>query len=188
MEFAARIPALSGSNITLEILRDHLPLILEDIAEDLRRPQTRDESILKSQGHGAQLGGETAAQRHGKFRAVSGLSVNELVAEFRVLRAAVLRLWSESCAPNEFTAEDVMRFNEAIDQAVAESVAFFHAEVEHWRALLLGVVGHDLRGPLNGVLLAAEVLTLEARQTPYVVHAEHRARGEANGCAAGLAP
>jgi hypothetical protein len=34
--------------------------------------------------------------------------------------------------------EDVIRFNEAIDQAVAESVGHFHAQVEQARNLLLG--------------------------------------------------
>lgn len=69
-----------------------------------------------------------------------------------------------------------MRFNEAVDQAVAESVAFFHAEVEHWRALLLGVVGHDLRGPLNAVLLTSEVLMHQAAHTSFSPYAESIAR------------
>jgi signal transduction histidine kinase len=172
MDYAAKIPALSGSKVSLEILRDHLPLILDEIARDLEQPQTRAESVLKSRGLGLLPSDTTAAQLHGKSRAVSGLTIEQLVAEFRVLRSSVLRQWSDACTPDEFTSEDTMRFNEAIDQAVAESVAFFNAEVEHWRALLLGVVGHDLRGPLNGVLLTSEVLMREAKNTPFATRVE----------------
>jgi len=44
--------------------------------------------------------------------------------------------------------EDIGRFNEAIDQAIAESVDYLSSEVDRWRAVFLGVLGHDLRGPL----------------------------------------
>src|SRR3712207_6746219 len=84
VEFARSIPSLSGSTMTLEILRDHLPVILDEIAADLDQPQTRAESILKSQGLGPQPAAASAAQMHGKLRAVSGLTVDQLVAEFRV--------------------------------------------------------------------------------------------------------
>ena len=36
---------------------------------------------------------------------------------------------------------DMVRFNEAIDQAIAESVAFFNSQLEHERNLLLGMSG-----------------------------------------------
>jgi signal transduction histidine kinase len=51
--------------------------------------------------------------------------------------------------------DDVIRFNEAIDQAVAESVGHFHAQVERARNLLLGIIGHDMRSPLQTVLATA---------------------------------
>ncbi len=47
--------------------------------------------------------------------------------------------------------EDVIRFIEAIDQAVAESVGHFHAQVERARNLLLGMLGHDMRSPLQAI-------------------------------------
>lgn len=52
-----------------------------------------------------------------------------------------------------------MRFNEAIDQALAESISFFNAQVEKSRNLLLGMVGHDLRTPLQSILLTANYLS-----------------------------
>jgi len=161
VRYAGEIPALSGQ--ALETLRDHLPLVLEAIARDLERPQTRAQSITKSEGRGPKLAGESAAETHGLLRARSGLDIEELVAEYRVLRSCVLRLWSEAGKPGPDTLADTMRFNEAIDQAVAESVAFFNREQQRWRSIFLAVLGHDLRGPLNAMLLTAEVLTALAQ-------------------------
>lgn len=53
---------------------------------------------------------------------------------------------------------DVIRFSEAIDQAIAESVAHFHHTVERYRNLLLGMLGHDMRSPLNCIVMTASHL------------------------------
>lgn len=104
------------------------------------------------------LPAETAAQTHGQLRARSGLTIEQVVAEYRVLRSTVLRLWADAHEPDAHVIQDTLRFNEAVDQAVAESVAFHAAETERWRGIFLGVLGHDLRAPLNAMLLTAEVL------------------------------
>jgi signal transduction histidine kinase len=161
VKYAADLPVLSGQAI--EALRDHLPLVLDTIARDLQQPQTRAQSIAKSEGRGAAPLTETAAQTHGLMRARSGLTIEQLVAEYRVLRSSVLRLWADAHEPDADVIADTLRFNEAIDQAVAESVAFFSAELERWRDIFLGVLGHDLRGPLNAMLLTAELLTHTAQ-------------------------
>ena len=54
--------------------------------------------------------------------------------------------------------EDVIRFNEAIDQALAESIGFFSEQVDQARNLLLGMLGHDMRNPLNTILMTASYL------------------------------
>jgi signal transduction histidine kinase len=87
------------------------------------------------------------------------LDINQLVAEYRALRASVLRLWIDASPLDEPGVEDVIRFNEAIDQAIAESVGHFHAQVERARNLLLGMVGHDMRSPLDTIVTTASYLT-----------------------------
>lgn len=156
VRYAAGLPVLGSAAVVT--LRNHLPLVLEAIARDLEQPQTVAESIAKSEGRGPASVGVSAAQSHGLLRARSGLTTEQLVAEYRVLRSTVLRLWAEAHPPDTHVLDDTLRFNEAIDQAVAESVAFYAAEVERWRDIFLGVLGHDLRGPLNAMLLTAEVL------------------------------
>ena len=132
VKHASDFPVLSGQAI--EAVRDHLPLVLEAIARDLEQPQTRTQSIAKSEGRGRAPLAETAAQTHGVLRARSGLTVEQLVAEYRVLRSSVLRLWADAHEPDGDVVADTLRFNEAVDQAVAESVAIFSAEVERWRS------------------------------------------------------
>jgi signal transduction histidine kinase len=89
----------------------------------------------------------------------SGFNVNQLVSEYRALRASVLRLWAKACEPGDVYLPDVLRFNEAIDQAVAESVAFFNAQTEHERNLLLGMLAHDMRSPLHVIDMTSKYLS-----------------------------
>ncbi|HXL09699.1 MAG TPA: HAMP domain-containing sensor histidine kinase, partial [Candidatus Bathyarchaeia archaeon] len=84
--------------------------------------------------------------------------INQLAAEYRALRTSVLTLWMDECEPSEISLDDVVRFNEAIDQGIAESVGFFSAQVDQARNLLLGMLGHDMRSPLNTILMTAQYL------------------------------
>ncbi len=52
----------------------------------------------------------------------------------------------------------MIRFNEAIDQALSESVGFFSEEVEQARNLLFGMLGHDMRTPLHTIQMTASYL------------------------------
>jgi len=136
--------------------------ILEAVAKDLTAPQTREAQSEKSKGRATEVPGapETAAQAHAVLRAASGFDINQLVAEYRALRASVLRMWMDSSPLEAPEVEDVIRFNEAIDQAVAESVGHFHSQVEQARNLFLGVLGHDMRSPLNTIVTTASYLAV----------------------------
>ena len=152
------VPAAAG--MTSLALRDHAKQILEAVAKDLSTPQTMDAQSQKSKGNAPKLLGapETAAQTHAVLRARSGFDINQLVAEYRALRASVLRLWMDACELDEINLDDVVRFNEAIDQAIAESIGFFSTQVDQARNLLLGMLGHDMRSPLNTILMTAKYL------------------------------
>lgn len=168
---ATMLPA--ASHLDAVALRDHMPMILTAVAKDLRSAQTRSERLAKSLGQQPRIHGapETAAQIHALLRAKAGFDISQLVAEYRALRASVLSLWFEGGkAGDADTQEDLIRFNEAIDQAVAESVAYFTAEMDRWRHVFLGVLGHDLRGPLNSILLTAELLSKMTTEAPLERH------------------
>lgn len=151
-----------------ETLRDHLPQILAIIVTDLRGSQTAQREREKAEGeHDTPATSPMSpAQWHGQLRAKSGFSIQHLVAEYRVLRAAVLRLWREQEPVSAESFEDMTRFNQAIDQAIAESVAYYAAEVERWRNIFLGVLGHDLRGPLTAILLTSNLMSKMTTDAP----------------------
>jgi signal transduction histidine kinase len=44
--------------------------------------------------------------------------------------------------------------------------------VDGWRAVFLGVLGHDVRGPLNAVLLTSHVISALSAGTPVSLHTE----------------
>jgi len=156
----ARTLLPAASNLDNLALRDHAEAILRAVCADLRTPQTRLEQERKSFGEGPAPATETAAQLHAVLRAMSGFSIRQLVSEYRALRASVLRLYFDREGNHVTQISDVGRFNEAIDQAVAESVDYFTAEVDRWRNIFLGVLGHDLRGPLNSIQLTAKLISL----------------------------
>jgi signal transduction histidine kinase len=64
----------------------------------------------------------------------------------------------DDCEPEAPHLDDIIRFNEAIDQALAESIDFFSAQVDQARNLLLGTLGHDLRTPLQSIQMTAHYL------------------------------
>lgn len=141
-------------------LRDHAREILQAVSKDISTSQSRQAQTEKSLGRAPVLSGapETAAQTHGFLRAQSGFDINQLAAEYRALRASVLRLWGDDCQPESMHLDDIIRFNEAIDQALAESVTFYSAQVDQARNLFLGMLGHDLRNPLHTIQMTASYL------------------------------
>ncbi|MGF6758954.1 ATP-binding protein [Paraburkholderia sp. GAS42] len=150
----------AAANMRSLALRDHAQQILEAVAKDLSTFQTSDAQFEKSIGQAPKLAGapETAAQTHALLRARGGFDINQLAAEYRALRASVLRLWIDECQPDMPHLDDIIRFNEAIDQAIAESISFFSAQVDQARNLLLGMLGHDMRSPLQTILMTASYL------------------------------
>ena len=96
--FAASVlPA--GASMTSLVLRDHAPQILDAVVNDMTTAQTREAQAEKSKGRAPRVLGSpaTAAQTHAVLRAQSGCDINQLVAEYRALRASVLRLWIDAC-------------------------------------------------------------------------------------------
>ena len=157
--FAASVlPA--GASMTSLVLRDHAPQILDAVVKDIATAQTREAQAEKSKGRAPRVPGSpaTAAQTHAVLRAQSGCDINQLVAEYRALRASVLRLWIDACPLDEASGKEIIRFDEAIDQAISESVGDFHAQVEQSRNLFLGMLGHDMRTPLNAIVATASLL------------------------------
>jgi signal transduction histidine kinase len=149
----------AGQAMTVRALRDHAVDLLRTIVTDLRTPQTDAEQAAKSRGDAPPLDGEakTAAEIHGSGRAEGGFTVPEMVSEYRALRASVIRLWTkENGSLTGADVEDLIRFNETIDQAVAESVVRYSEDVDRAQEMFVAILGHDLRAPLSTVMTATQ--------------------------------
>ena len=157
--FARSLPM--GADMDVEALRDHARQMLEVIAKDLETPQSAQQQRTKARGRadapeGNHPTGRTAAQEHGAGRAEHGYNVGEMVSEFRALRASVIRLWSRTIqGANVKDLEDLTRFNEAIDQAIAESITRFAQDVGESKERFLAILAHDLRTPLGAIITSS---------------------------------
>jgi signal transduction histidine kinase len=174
-----QLPAAADMDVAA--LRDHARQVLDAIALDMRQPQTKREQREKSLGHTTKAESESvgAAEIHGSMRAASGFNVNQTAAEYRALRASVIRLWMES-GPKLGRDEvfELVRFNEAMDEALAASILHFAAEAARLRNLFLGVLSHELRTPLSTIMTSGHSLLLAAQQNkPIPAAAERVLRG-----------
>ena len=144
-------------------LRDHAEKMLRTVAKDMRTPQSRQQQSEKAQGRGPRSSSETAAQTHAVARLIAGFSMDQMVSEYRALRASVLSLWlTQESFADAHHVQDMIRFNEAIDQALAESIAAYGMTVEATRKMVLAVLGHDLRSPLGAILMAGGLIQRQA--------------------------
>lgn len=162
--FARGLPGAGSMDVGA--LRDHAAAMLDTIAGDLETPQSEAQRTERARGDrdSTRNADTTAASNHGLGRAESGFTVESMLAEFRALRSSVISLWREQqrqAGPEEL--EEMTRFNEAIDQAIAESVARYMREVETARDRFLAVLGHDLRTPLGVVLTSSQFLRETAK-------------------------
>jgi signal transduction histidine kinase len=159
-ESFARTVSPASATMDSSALRDHVKQMLRAIAKDIETWQSNDQQELKSKGlakpsHGV----ETAAASHGALRHTAGFDLSELIAEFRALRATVLRLWVEKKRYGDpASAYEMARFNEAIDQSLAESAATYSEELVKSRDTFLAILGHDLRSPLGAIAGALHIL------------------------------
>lgn len=161
--FARTLGPVADAMTTLA-LQDHAKGILQAIAVDIATEQNTTEQLDKSQD--LTPGRDTldsAASIHGSLRQASNFSLLQLSAEYRALRATVLRLWlTEVSNMSGTTVYEMVRFNESIDQALAESIVTYSARADQTREMFLAILGHDLRAPLATLSLAGDLLKMES--------------------------
>lgn len=148
-------------------LRDHARAMLTVICLDLDTYQTVQEGIDKSKGFALPTSADTAAESHAVDRLQAGFTVEELMAEYRALRASVLRLWQDRVkSADAFDLRDMLRFNEAVDQSIAESIARFSAILRDSQNVFLAILGHDVRNPLGAISMGTQLIMQDAALPP----------------------
>lgn len=148
----------AANSMDVEALRDHAELMLRAVAADIETAQTAQQSHEKSLGGQDDESETSAAAKHGALRHNSQFTLLQLNSEFRALRSSVLRLWLPRASLDGDTIDSIIRFNEAIDQALAESIVTFSRQSDITRDTFVGILGHDLRGPLATMTMSAGLL------------------------------
>lgn len=152
-----------AKDLSDEALRDHAKWLLQHMAVDIEQPQSGEQKHKKSRGNQPENAPDltVAAKADAEQRLRQGFSLAEVLAEYRALRASVTRRWvAQPQSADQDTLSELVRFNEAVDQAVSEAVAWYVDRVDESRNLLLGMLGHDLRSPLGAARNSADYLLL----------------------------
>ncbi len=157
-KFARTVPvAIQMDRVAL---RDHIVALLDFIVADLDTNQNEKEQSEKSKGLRDIAGNEkdSPGESHAEQRFLGGFDTVEMLSEFRALRASVVKLWEAETHKAEKDFKDLIRFNESIDQMMTESLIRYTEKIDEARTLFLGTLMHDLRNPLNAVLMSAQLL------------------------------
>ncbi|WP_248738497.1 HAMP domain-containing sensor histidine kinase [Pseudomonas kribbensis] len=179
----ARTITPAADTLDQAALRDHARAILLAAARDMETAQTASEQLAKAKGEGPEKTPslDEAGASHGELRHTVGFDLVQMTSEFRHLRACVIRLWVGTLqSPDMAYFQDMIRFNEAIDEALAESTAAYAEQVNRSRDIFLAILGHDLRAPLQAVSMSTELLmrktTLEGDALTCALNIKHGAR------------
>ena len=156
-EFAhTRKPA--SDSMSRLALKNHIALILKFIADDLDTAQTPAEQFDKSRGYAPVVDQfhQSVPEVHAALRLADGFDIDQMISEYRALRASVIKQWtSYNDALKDTDIHDLIRFNEAVDQALTESAAYYTKTINDSRNLFLGILGHDLRNPIGAASMGA---------------------------------
>lgn len=114
IDFArTRSPASEG--MSKLALKDHIVDILKFVAADLESPQTLAEQFDKSRGMDSGDGSfrKSAAEVHAALRLADGFEIDQMVSEYRALRASVVKQWvAHHTRLESIDLADLTRFNE----------------------------------------------------------------------------
>jgi two-component system phosphate regulon sensor histidine kinase PhoR len=143
----------SAQHLDVPTLNDHVPQLIDELAAALqaRSGETIPEALS-----------EASPPAHGMQRVKDGYDIEEVVAEYNILRGCIHDL----AQANGLTlqGEPFHILNRVLDGAIGLAVKTFAAaralEVRGRREEYLSFVAHDLRTPLNAISLATSILEL----------------------------
>lgn len=146
-----KLPA--AQHLDTPTLNDHVPQLIEELAAALQARS--DETIPEALS-------EASPPAHGLQRVADGYDIEEVVAEYNILRGCIHDLAHANGLTLQGKPFHIL--NRVLDGAIGLAVKTFAtgqaAEVRGRREEYLAFVAHDLRTPLNAISLATGVLEL----------------------------
>ncbi|MGB3222589.1 MAG: ATP-binding protein [Desulforhopalus sp.] len=108
-------------NLDRETLRDHADYLLKTIADDIETQQTEQSNNHNSNSR-------NAAEKHSLDRFRTGYRLTEVIAEYKFIRATIIRLWSEHNPSALLNINDFICFNRTLDQQIYHATERFFRE------------------------------------------------------------
>jgi signal transduction histidine kinase len=141
----------SAKRLDVPTLNDHIPRLIEELCAALR---AQDEETI------AEALSEGSPPAHGLQRLEDAFDIEEIVAEYNILRGCVHDL--AGAHGLDIRGRPFHIVNRVLDQAIGQAVQAYATqralEVQHRREEYLSFVAHDIRTPLNAITLAVDVL------------------------------
>jgi len=143
----------SAKHLDKPTLTDHVPMLVDELTQALFEQST--ETIAEALVDGS-------PPIHGVQRFVDGYDIEEIVAEYNILRGCIHDLADGHGLTIQGRPFHIL--NRVLDGAIGAAVQAYATEkaleVQHRRQEYLAFIAHDLRTPLNAISLAARVLEL----------------------------
>jgi signal transduction histidine kinase len=141
----------SARQLDVPTLNDHIPGLLDELATALE--SASDQTIPEALS-------DDSSQAHGLQRLKDAFDIQEVVAEYNVLRGCIHDLASDNGLNLQGKPFHIINrvFDHAIGSALQTYATERALEVQRRREEYLAFVAHDLRTPLNAISLAGRVL------------------------------
>ncbi len=152
-QWRSRVRGLaSAKSLDTPTLNDHIPTLLGELAAAL---SSRSADPV---GDGI----EASPPAHGVQRLEAGFDIEEVVAEYGILRACINELALEQGVSMDDGAGRILdrALDDAIGMAVKSFAEYQAIEVKRRRNEHLAFIAHDLRTPLSAITLATRVLEI----------------------------
>ena len=151
----SKLPSAQG--LDTPTLNDHVPELIDELAIALQSGsgETIPEAIT-----------EGSPPAHGVQRLQDGFDIEEVVAEYNILRGCIHGLADDSGLSLRGKSFHIL--NRVMDGAIGMAVKAYAAqkalEVQQRRDEYLAFVAHDLRTPLTAISLASSVLEMKLQE------------------------
>jgi signal transduction histidine kinase len=147
LQVASRLPSAHG--LGLGTLRDHMPELIDTLAEAIERGDTTATPM------------KGLPNLHAALRVREGYDLRQVVAEYRMLRRVIHELYSTSGAfhSEQLPAMDALRvMDQALDGAISDAVDQYAVDRDRSREMFIGILGHDLREPMSTIIFGLQSL------------------------------
>lgn len=142
------------------VLRNDAKAILKGVVEDISSSQTPEAQENKSKGLAPNNSPaiKNAGELHAIQRLAKQFGLRQVIGEFRALRASVLRRWANENPSGAGRPAEMTRFNEAIVEVLTASPSHYSGKIDESRNVIIGILAHELRNPLNSASSSARVI------------------------------